>query len=398
MLGTRFAVLLFSIVAAGWVLAGETKPSRVKDSVLGKRPFRCSGVVYNKKFMGSGTVAYHPKLVVSCAHIAYNGDTEVWLTGNKWVNKWHKEKNPTQSGSTKELRGLWYFAEYGDWEYHWQDFVVFYAYKPLASWDFVPVLAADIDGVVNKNGHPLSFLFYKRLIVGYADDDRYFMNATGPFDAVYQPGLGDENEDWYFMLNEDVQAQSGMDGGGVFVFTNLTDDAEFNYNEMLLSGVHIDQENGDPGVAARGIDSDAEALMAAAAQSADDGYRTVTSTFTSTNIVNIPDSERSFTKQKIKVSGMPKPSVTVLFSLSITHPFRGDLEIKLTSPTGRTTQIKTYDPTDNADDVNVTDLDLTAAMAGQNPNGEWVLAVRDLGDGDEGQLTSVSLTITGRQE
>ena len=78
--------------------------------------------------------------------------------------------------------------------------------------------------------------------------------------------------------------------------------------------------------------------------------------------------------------------------VDIAHPFRGDLELRLTSPAGTQVLLKAADDEDDADDVAGTFPDDLApvesldAFLGEQAAGTWSLTVADLYLSDSGTL------------
>ena len=102
--------------------------------------------------------------------------------------------------------------------------------------------------------------------------------------------------------------------------------------------------------------------------------------------------------------------------VNISHPYRGDLQVKLISPAGTEILLMQFISPANADDYMGTVLDDEAGVSigtcnassctgswqpieplssfdGENPNGQWTLQVTDLLELYEGTLDSWSLTI-----
>ena len=80
----------------------------------------------------------------------------------------------------------------------------------------------------------------------------------------------------------------------------------------------------------------------------------------------------------------------VTVSVDITHPYRGDVIIELTSPSGIKVQLKGFDGMDSSD--NVLETYTVKGMAGEPVDGEWQLAVSDGFDGDDGVFNGWSLS------
>ena len=92
----------------------------------------------------------------------------------------------------------------------------------------------------------------------------------------------------------------------------------------------------------------------------------------------------------------PPPGMVVEFveaTPNITHTYRGDLAMRLISPTGTTSQIaiSRYDPTDNFVGWPFGSL----AFWGENPTGQWTLEVTDTMAGDTGTLNGWNLVVYG---
>ncbi|MBJ6763056.1 M4 family metallopeptidase [Myxococcaceae bacterium JPH2] len=81
-------------------------------------------------------------------------------------------------------------------------------------------------------------------------------------------------------------------------------------------------------------------------------------------------------------------------SLDIDHTYRGDLNITLTSPSGKTATVLSRSG-GSADNVKQ-DFDLSA-FTGEKTKGEWTLTVEDKAKRDTGTLNKWSLTATGKK-
>lgn len=83
---------------------------------------------------------------------------------------------------------------------------------------------------------------------------------------------------------------------------------------------------------------------------------------------------------------------TVQLTVNITHAFRGDLEIVLTSPSG-TSSVLAWPHEDGVDNFNWTFS--TVRNWGENAAGNWTLAITDRVSGDTGMLVSATLKVLG---
>lgn len=109
---------------------------------------------------------------------------------------------------------------------------------------------------------------------------------------------------------------------------------------------------------------------------------------TSNEVLNIPDRSTVGIKSVLTASSAPKGRKVSLL-LNITHPFIGDLVVKLTTPDGKTITIhsRAGGSTDNIAKT----YDLTTALRDVQTAGKYQLTVQDLVARDKGQLKSWSL-------
>ncbi len=109
----------------------------------------------------------------------------------------------------------------------------------------------------------------------------------------------------------------------------------------------------------------------------------------------IPDDNPTGVTQTVSLSGAPANFFIEHLELTvdITHPFRGDLEVELTSPSGTISNLAYAHLDDGADLDNW--LFTSVAHWGENPNGAWTLHVSDAFAADLGTLNNWSLTARG---
>ena len=111
-----------------------------------------------------------------------------------------------------------------------------------------------------------------------------------------------------------------------------------------------------------------------------------------TTTSSIPDASTSGINSLINVSISNLQTQTVQIRLNIQHPFRGDLFVKLTSPSGETrTVIGTANNDSNDNIVGV--FNVQGFTVGSNASGNWILNVSDQQSQDVGSLISWSLGI-----
>ena len=179
-----------------------------------------------------------------------------------------------------------------------------------------------------------------------------------------------------------------MSGGGVFVDAGSP-------NGWVLAGVHVSGlTNGNLGAGARALDISAFNLMTSAISSAE-AARPLTIPFFSPAFASIPDNNPTWTERTVNVIGMPKKITGITLALQVTHPFIGDLEVKVTSPTGRTLLVHNRTGGDQ-DNLVISNQDLRSSFNGIDPNGVWKVSVRDMAPSDVGTLDFFQFLITAQ--
>ncbi|TAJ21727.1 MAG: hypothetical protein EPO68_04220, partial [Planctomycetota bacterium] len=113
---------------------------------------------------------------------------------------------------------------------------------------------------------------------------------------------------------------------------------------------------------------------------------------------SIPDNNATGVASVLPVSGLAGTLQDANVSVSITHPYKGDLRVTLVHPDG--TQVILHNQAGgSADNINTTYDTLTApaqslaVLNGKTPNGTWQLRVQDLAAQDVGTLTAWSLQL-----
>ncbi len=112
----------------------------------------------------------------------------------------------------------------------------------------------------------------------------------------------------------------------------------------------------------------------------------------------IPDSTSEGITSTITLAGLgmiSQPKITI--DVDITHTFRGDLILDLTSPQGTTVRLKNTNNSDGTDNLvgnypnTLTSVENLSAFDGENLDGNWVLKVSDNFGADTGTLNSWTL-------
>jgi len=104
----------------------------------------------------------------------------------------------------------------------------------------------------------------------------------------------------------------------------------------------------------------------------------------------IPDGNAAGLTRSFSVSA-DAPLEEVLATLSITHPFRGDIEAFLVSPTGTSSRLALRAGSDSGDNINWQFI--SNAFWGEDPSGQWSLQVIDAFSQDLGVWNSWSLDL-----
>ncbi|WP_116214013.1 M4 family metallopeptidase [Streptomyces olivoreticuli] len=112
------------------------------------------------------------------------------------------------------------------------------------------------------------------------------------------------------------------------------------------------------------------------------------SVFENTTPVAIPDAGPAVTSP-IVVTRSGNGSSALKVDVNITHTYRGDLQIDLLAPDGKSWRLKDSDSWDSAADVKET---YTVDASGSSATGTWKLQVQDMYAGDTGTLNSWRLS------
>ncbi|MBI4560230.1 MAG: S8 family serine peptidase [Candidatus Hydrogenedentes bacterium] len=108
----------------------------------------------------------------------------------------------------------------------------------------------------------------------------------------------------------------------------------------------------------------------------------------------IPDNDLVGVSRTLTLSGASNFSIEhIEVTVDITHPFRGDLQITLTAPSGTVSTLGTPRP-DSGDNLSNW-MFTSVAHWGEDPNGTWTLTVADTASVDVGTLNSWSVRARG---
>jgi subtilisin-like proprotein convertase family protein/Zn-dependent metalloprotease len=119
-----------------------------------------------------------------------------------------------------------------------------------------------------------------------------------------------------------------------------------------------------------------------------------TATFTATDVPKaVPDNNATGATSTINVPAGLGALQKVTVDTSVTHTFRGDLVVTLTSPDGKNL-ILSNRAGGSADNFVATALDVTSSFVGSPASGAWKLKVQDLASADVGTINSFKVNLT----
>ncbi|MCC6487755.1 MAG: S8 family serine peptidase [Candidatus Hydrogenedentes bacterium] len=112
-------------------------------------------------------------------------------------------------------------------------------------------------------------------------------------------------------------------------------------------------------------------------------------------VVSIPDFNPVGITRSLALSGPPDfVAEHVEVTVNAVHPFRGDLQLKLTAPSGTVSTLARQRNGDGGSGLSNW-LFTSVAHMGEDPNGTWTLNVADVAELDVGALTSWSIEVYG---
>lgn len=381
-LGAAWIGLLCSILALTLANGATNYPTPIGLGQEKTYPYNFTGLIENAYYYGSGVVARNPKIVISCAHVTYDWH---WLKNAHWHWAWNSESYPKTSDGLL-MNGYVYWDSYAQavWRYGEAsnsafelDLVGYFNYSTdVAGGGYAGAWADGVSALLTTS---------PKLITGYpsgryveGDRREFQMHSTGYFTSQFHRERG------RYLGLDGVETGAGNSGGPAWVSDGTT---------LLLAGVLVSglekSIDGMSSVGIVGLDKPGWDLIDSALAKA----AVVTQSFTNTNIAPVPD-PGSLTRS-IKVSGMPKTIKALQVALNVAHERRGDLVITLRSPSGRTITLfqgRGFDTRPNvaANSVSYSNFD------GLNPNGDWILTVRDRLAGNAGLFQSLVLKISAK--
>lgn len=392
-------VRLRSLIASGvfaavvlWPLSAASQfyPGRLDGTQLGAAPYASTGyvstVIGRSGYSGSGAVVRDGRLLYTCAHVLF--DRGRWATRVGFHRAYHSEFEPNEANAVV-ARGFHYVSGYAGREsypYDFdRDFAVAYSWpgqvfgEPLGYFEDG---AAAVRSSVGK------------LILGYPAyldfndaDGYYYQHVTGPFTATFNQLEGP----WYEVAN--VTTGPGNSGGPVLVESG---------GSYLLAGVLVSGSSLDAGIYV--LDSAAGLAAANALQSAEQPIETLsalgsfTRSVSSNKAKDLRDGSNRYISRNFSVPGSRagRDLTSVFLDLNVSAERRGDLDIYVRSPRGRTHVIATANPSDAGSDLAVRDRDISSSFIGTTPRGSWKIFLRDAYPGNFSRFNSATLRVSSQ--
>ncbi|MFY8217135.1 MAG: trypsin-like serine peptidase [Chthoniobacterales bacterium] len=235
--------VLIALGISGFSYA-QVIPQRVSGATAGQLPYSATGLidtrVGNAFYRGSGAVARDPRLVFTCAHVAFDRGT--WASSIGIAVGWNARFD---APSYTQMRGWRYFSGYAasalvdasSAQTFNLDFLVGYRNEPIG-----PVVQARAAGA----GY-LTNPSVQKMVLGYPSardfdgvDGAFFMHRTGPFSG----GFSQEFDAYHGFTG--ASTGEGNSGGPVF---------EASSGDWILAAILVSGSRNSIGVYA--IDSSA---------------------------------------------------------------------------------------------------------------------------------------------
>jgi hypothetical protein len=235
--------VLIALGISGFSYA-QVIPRRVSGGLAGQLPYSATGLidtrVGNAFYRGSGAVARDPRLVFTCAHVAFDRGT--WARSVGIAVGWNARFDAT---NYTQMRGWRYFSAYAasalvddsSAQTFNLDFLVGYRNEPIG-----PVVQARASGAGYLTNPSI-----QKMVLGYpaardfdGADGRFFMHRTGPFSG----GFSQEFDAYHGFTG--ASTGEGNSGGPVF---------EASSGDWILAAILVSGSRNSIGVYA--IDSSA---------------------------------------------------------------------------------------------------------------------------------------------
>ena len=389
------AVLLLTGNLATAAKSKTTTPVKIRPSQLSEEPFRYNGVVLTSLGNGSGFCAWSSRTFFSAAHVVYQGGQwgapPIWYpTANSAVLN---EKTAIAS------RGYYRWADYAtlsnldgaaQTEFG-RDVILAFAFEKLIKGKPAALNLNGINDLKQKT---------KTLITGYPAKNAYldttiegnFLHKTGPVITTYERFAGNA------LTTTLVTTGEGNSGGPIW-----TRNAK---SKWIAAGVLVGGLPSESVVYAFSGDTNSLLQAVAPVIKPDIGLpvkvgkvSSYSTFFPYNQRTKIPDGLKQWTSFRIPVGTFPLGSTvkSVSLSLNIRTTHRGDLQVVLEAPQGLQTTLPRMvihnEGDAGANNLVISNKDVSSAFTGINPKGNWYLRVQDRLAGDIATLKSITLEI-----
>jgi hypothetical protein len=376
------------------------------------KSYRMTGLIEAPFSWGSGVVAGHQRVVLSCAHVIYDNIFHRWTSGARWYRAYNGTGAPPVENA-EVLNGYYYWKSYSSAvratqragyrsflramanEFN-QDAIAYFSYADdLGDGEFAAVLT---DGAARlRSGNAKWITGYPSGLYSENDPVQYRLHDTGDFGSPLWPEYNKFRN--YLTAYYVAETGAGNSGGPVW----MSDAGEPRVVGILVSGAE-QQTEGDSFIGVHAVSPKSWDLIGKAINTVDRGNEVVTNSYPVSGQLEIPDAvarPRTGTykpgevKKSFRVSGMPKIINEVRIDLEISHRERRDLLVILETPNKKRLPLYDGDLDTNGQQV-LFENEEAPLFYGLNPNGRWVLRVIDMLPGDTGQVISATLHISAR--
>lgn len=347
-------------------------------------------------FSGSASVAQDTRLLFSCAHVMLEKGR--WAVSVGFRRAWDSEYSPDDSG-TVFARGYYLFSSYTGARNRGYDFDSDFsvAYAKVGEQFGPAALALNSGGSEDPDGlENLTSVSVQKMILGYPSyfdfsfrNGYHYMHQTGPFTGAGPSFQAFTQEFGSYYGIDYVSTGPGNSGGPVLVRRD---------GDWKLAGILVSGAFDSAGIYA--IDGYAKslansALAAAQADTADAGGVASASAAKRTRPLGLADGGSKYASLRIAFSGISGRVTKVLLDLDISAQKKGDLDVYVRSPGGRTYVVAAADPGVGGANLVLDDQDISAAFSRTSPNGTWQIFVRDSRlNGARASVNGASLAVT----
>ncbi|MBL9154594.1 MAG: proprotein convertase P-domain-containing protein [Verrucomicrobiales bacterium] len=369
-------------------------PVRVTAADLAQAPYASTGVVDivigRNGYRGSGSVARDPRIIYTCGHNVFENGT--WASTLRFARAWNGSGDAPDS-SYVTLRGFRHMTGYSD---------AVTRYGQDSNQAFAADFAVGFGTATSNFGNPLPVLVdgvtplrstAQKMIVGYpAELDHtgssggYYQHRTGPFTAAASVILNP------FLDFNRIVTGPGNSGGPTLVSQN---------GVWTVAGILVAGSSSTAGVfgltsAANNVATEAITAAGGTVVNPPPPTTDAQKSIANSQAALLADGSTKYVARHFSVSGLPTYATGVKLTLSITTPFRGDLDVYLRSPSGRIRWVAQHNANDGTANLSLSQEDLSDSFVGSNPNGRWTLYMRDFYRGDRARYQGATLTVSAR--